>query len=69
MNLPQFLKKIDTFSSRMSHDQLERLVHDLLLLIRMASWLILERPWSLSMSVWTVSFTDRASSWQIFFPV
>ena len=29
MNLPQFLKKIDTFSSRMSRDQLERLVHEI----------------------------------------
>ena len=29
MNLPQFLKKIDTFSSRMSRVQLERLLHEI----------------------------------------
>lgn len=29
MKLPQFLKKIDTFSSRMSRDQLERLLHEI----------------------------------------
>ena len=29
MKLPQFLKKIDTFSSSMSRDQLERLLHEI----------------------------------------
>ena len=29
MKLPQFLKKIDTFSSRMSRNQLERLLHEI----------------------------------------
>ena len=88
MHLPQFLKQIDTISSRMSRDQLERLLHEIArtipekergrllsllrraeghwsvtitmnmmtgitvmpmnlpLMIRMASWMMLERPWS-----------------------
>ena len=29
MHLPQFLKQIDTISSRMSRDQLERLLHEI----------------------------------------